>query len=63
MFFLSTIGSVIILILDIVAIISVIGSSESSLSKLVWVLVILFLPIIGLLLWLVIGPRGRASRI
>jgi hypothetical protein len=60
MFFLSTIGSVIILILDIFAIISVIGSAESSLSKLIWILVILFLPVIGLLLWLVIGPKGRA---
>lgn len=63
MFFLSTIGSVIILILDIVAIVSVIGSSESGLAKLVWVLVILFLPILGLVLWLVMGPRSRASRI
>lgn len=63
MFFLSTIGSVIILILDILAIISVIGSAESSLSKLVWILVILFLPVIGLLLWWVIGPRARAGSI
>ncbi|GHE04393.1 hypothetical protein U879_00655 [Defluviimonas sp. 20V17] len=63
MFFLSTIGSVIILILDILAIISVIGSAESSLSKLVWVLVILFLPVIGLILWWVIGPRARTGSI
>lgn len=47
----------IILILDIWAIIKVVGSSATTGMKLVWVLVILFLPVIGLILWYLFGPK------
>lgn len=54
------IGGLIILAIDIWAIISVIGSGASTGGKVIWVLVILLLPIVGVILWLLFGPRGTA---
>ncbi|MEK0085137.1 PLDc N-terminal domain-containing protein [Benzoatithermus flavus] len=47
-----------VLIADIWAILNIIGSSASTGAKLVWVLVILVLPVLGLLIWLAAGPRA-----
>ena len=47
----------IVLALDIWAIISVVGSSASTGGKVLWILLILILPILGLIIWLVAGPR------
>jgi hypothetical protein len=57
------VGGFILLALDIWAIISVIGSGASTGKKVIWVLVILFLPLLGFIAWLLFGPRsGRARR-
>lgn len=50
-----------ILIADIYAIIKIVQSSASGLKKLVWVLVVLVFPIIGLIIWYFMGPGGRAG--
>ena len=47
----------IILIFDIFAILKIVESRASTVKKLVWILVILFLPVIGLILWWLAGPR------
>ena len=47
----------ILLALDIWAIVSVVGSSASTGSKVLWILLILILPVLGLLIWLLAGPR------
>ncbi|SDZ90992.1 PLDc N-terminal domain-containing protein [Microbulbifer marinus] len=47
-----------ILIADIYAIIKILQSSASGLKKLVWVLVVLLLPVLGLIIWFFAGP-GR----
>jgi hypothetical protein len=52
------IGGFILLALVIWAIISVVGSRVSTGSKVVWVLVLLFLPLIGFIAWLFFGPRS-----
>lgn len=52
-----------ILALDIWALISVWGSGSSVGGKIIWSLVILILPVIGLLLWFFVGPRGSAHAI
>lgn len=49
-----------ILAADIWAIVNVFQSSASNGSKVLWILLILILPIIGLILWLLFGPRGSA---
>ncbi len=48
----------IILILDVWAIVNVVGSAASTGGKVVWVLVILILPVIGFIAWLIFGPRS-----
>ena len=45
----------IILVLDIIAIVEIAGSSKSTGSKLLWILLIIFLPVIGLIIWYLIG--------
>ena len=49
----------IILILDIIVIVSVLGSHKTFLVKLVWILVILFLPVLGLILYFFLGREKR----
>ena len=49
----------IILIADIWAILNVIQSGASTGGKVLWILLILVLPILGLIIWLVAGPRNR----
>lgn len=51
----------IILVVDVWAIINVLGSPATTGGKLVWVLVILLLPVLGALIWLFAGPRSRAA--
>lgn len=50
-----------VLIADVWAIVNIIGSGASTAAKVIWVLVILALPVLGLLIWLIAGPR--ASRL
>lgn len=47
----------IILIADVYAIVKTIQSSATTGMKVLWVVVILVLPVVGLLLWLLFGPR------
>ncbi len=51
----------IVLALDIWAIVSVVGSSASTSGKVLWILLILILPILGLIIWLVAGPRSARA--
>lgn len=48
----------IILILDIWAIISVVRSSSETGKKILWILLIVILPVVGLIIWGIMGPRG-----
>mgnify|MGYP002624989083 CR=1 FL=1 len=53
-------GALFILIIGTVAIISVLPIGASTGEKVLWILLIIFLPIIGAIAWLLVGPRGRA---
>ena len=53
----------IILIANIYAIYQVLTSGASGLAKIVWTVVILLLPVLGLIAWLIAGPRGGAVRV
>lgn len=54
-------GGLILLALDIWALISVIGSNAGAGAKVIWVLVILFLPLVGFIAWLIFGPRASRA--
>jgi len=50
-----------ILIADVWAIVNVMGSGASTGSKVIWTVLILVLPVLGLIIWFFAGPRsGRA---
>ena len=55
----SGIGGIILFALDIWAIASVINSNAERSSKLIWTLVIAFLPVIGLIAWWFMGPKAN----
>lgn len=55
---LSGLLGLLIFVLDVVAIVQILQSRESGPTKLVWVLVILLLPVLGLLIWFFAGPRA-----
>ncbi|MFO7576722.1 MAG: PLDc N-terminal domain-containing protein [Pelovirga sp.] len=48
---------IIILIADIWAIVHIVQSSATTGMKVLWVLIILLLPLIGLLIWFFAGPK------
>ena len=56
---LSGLLSLAILALDIWAIINVIKSGAETGIKILWVLLIVFLPVLGLIIWALAGPRGN----
>lgn len=53
----------IILVLDIWAIVSIIGSGVSTGRKVLWTLLVLILPVLGFIIWLVAGPRASTSTV
>lgn len=53
----------IILIADIYAIYQVLTSGTSTAAKIGWTLAILILPVVGLIIWLLAGPRGNSARV
>jgi hypothetical protein len=50
-----------ILIGDIWAVINIAQSSASNEKKALWIVVVLLLPLLGLILWYFLGPRGGKS--
>ena len=52
----------IIFALDVWAIASIINSGESGRAKLIWILLVAFLPVVGLILWWFAGPKASYSR-
>ncbi len=54
---------VVILILDIVAIVSVVAGRGSLVHKLLWTLLILCLPVVGLLLYYLIGRSSADAEL
>lgn len=49
----------VILIADIWAIVKTFESSTSTGKKVLWIVLILLLPVLGLIIWLIAGPRPR----
>ncbi|WP_340119759.1 PLDc N-terminal domain-containing protein [Pelagibius sp. 7325] len=53
----------IILALDIWAIVNIFGSGASTGAKVLWILLVLILPVLGLIIWLFAGPRSSRAAI
>jgi hypothetical protein len=48
-----------VFILDIIAIVSIVKSSADSGTKLLWIVLVVLLPVIGMVLYFVMGPGRR----
>ena len=46
---------------DIWAIINIFQSAASNEKKLIWILAVVLLPLLGLILWFLLGPRDRKA--
>ncbi|PSJ18441.1 PLDc N-terminal domain-containing protein [Nitrosomonas supralitoralis] len=53
----SGLSGLILLILNVWAIVKVVQSSAGTGNKVLWIVLILLLPIVGLILWYFLGPR------
>lgn len=49
----------ILLVADVWAIVKTVQSGASTGAKVVWIVLILLLPLVGLIIWLLAGPKGR----
>ena len=49
----------ILLVAMVWAIVSTIQSNAGTGAKVLWVILILLLPLLGFILWLLLGPKGR----
>ncbi len=55
----NSLVGLIILALDIWAILNILKSGTEAGMKVIWVLVIILLPVLGLIIWAIAGPRGN----
>ncbi|MGM0825411.1 MAG: PLDc N-terminal domain-containing protein [Pseudomonadota bacterium] len=46
------------LVIVVWAIVKVAKSSAGGLAKLLWILALLFFPLVGLIIWFLMGPKG-----
>ena len=51
----------IILVLDIIAIVSILKSGADTGTKLLWVILVILLPVIGMVLYFLMGPGRKAA--
>ena len=56
----SLMGAV-VLVLDLVALVSLLKSGADTGSKILWVLLIIFLPLVGMILYFLMGPGRRTA--
>ena len=54
----SSIVALLIFVADVWAIVQVLQSRESTGTKVLWIVLIVLLPVVGLIIWYFAGPRG-----
>ncbi len=54
----NSIWGVLVLVGDIWAVMNIFQSSVSNEKKLIWIIAVVLLPVLGLVLWFFLGPRG-----
>ena len=59
LFFVHPIFWLVVTVLDIVAIVSVLKSGADSGTKLLWIILIILLPLLGMILFFLMGPGRR----
>lgn len=55
----SGIIGLLVLIADVYAILQIVQSAASNGKKVLWIVLVLLLPVLGLILWFLFGPKAR----
>lgn len=50
-----------ILAIDVWAIVTIVQSGASTAQKVLWIVLILLLPVVGVILWFLLGPRSAKA--
>jgi len=58
-FFYHPIFWLLVTILDVIAIVSVLKSGADSGTKLLWIILVILLPVLGMILYFIMGPGRR----
>lgn len=58
MFGIDGILGLLILIADIYAVVKILQSGADTAKKVLWILLVVLLPVIGLIAWFFLGPKG-----
>jgi len=58
-FFYHPIFWLVVTILDVIAIVSVLKSGADSGTKLLWIILVILLPVLGMILYFIMGPGRR----
>lgn len=53
----------IILLADIFAILKISSSSESTGMKVLWIIIVLIMPVLGLIAWFFVGPGDKTLKL
>lgn len=53
----AMLGGLALLIADIYAVIQTLKSGSDGLIKIIWIVLIIMMPVVGLILWFIAGPR------
>ncbi len=48
-----------VLLADIWAILNIVQARASNMTKLLWIVIVLLLPVLGFIIWFFAGPRGK----
>lgn len=56
---LNGIFGLIVLVLDVYAILMILQSSAKTVEKLIWAIVVILLPLLGLIIWYFAGPGQK----
>lgn len=49
--------SILILVIDIIVILDILKSTKDSEKKILWIIAVIFLPLLGPILWYVVGKK------
>jgi len=58
-FYRDSLWGIIVLIADVWAIVSISQSGATTGRKVLWIVIVIVLPVLGFLLWLLLGPKSR----
>lgn len=58
---LETLLGILILAADIWAIINIVQSGATTGKKVLWVLLVVLLPVVGLIIWFLLGPKSARA--